>query len=69
MKLKREEKGMTQQNVANICGITPQYYHAIETNKRQQDLSVSLIMELASAFEMSPVEIINLEKEKEECTS
>lgn len=63
MKAKREEKGLTQQNVADSCGITLQYYSAIENNKRQQDLSTSLIMGLATAFEMSPIEIIEFEND------
>ncbi len=63
MKQKRKEKGMSQQNVATACGITKQYYQAIESNKRQLDLSTSLILGLATAFDMSPVEIVNLESE------
>ena len=63
MKKKREELGMTQQNVADSLGVSKQYYQLIETNKRQCDLCSSLIMNLANCFGMSAIEIVDLENQ------
>ncbi len=61
MQEKREERKLTQQNVADKLGISKQYYQMIETGERQKNLNTSIVMSLASCFDMSPVEIINLE--------
>ena len=63
MKQKREEKSLTQQNVADKLGISKQYYQFIESGKRQKDLCSSLILGLADCFGMSPIDVVNKEKE------
>ena len=61
MKDRRTELGLTQQSVANALGITTQYYQQIESGQRQKDLATSLVLGLATCFNMSPVEITNKE--------
>ena len=61
MKNTRTNKGLTQQYVAKRLGITKQYYQQIEDGKRQVDLSTSLVLSLATVFEMSPIEIMDFE--------
>ena len=63
MKEKRTELGLTQQNVADRIGVTKQYYQLIESGKRQKDLCSSLVMNLSSCFNMSPIDIVNRESE------
>lgn len=63
MKKKREELNLTQQSVADSIGVSKQYYQLIESDKRQQDLCTSLIMSLANCFNMSAIEIVNLEND------
>ena len=63
MKSKREELGLTQQSVADKLGVSKQYYQLIEKGERQSDLCVSLIMGLATCFNMSAVDIVNFENE------
>ena len=61
MKEKRTELKLTQQFVAKKLGITKQYYQQIECGQRQKDLNTSLVLGLASCFNMSPVEITKAE--------
>lgn len=63
MKERREELNLTQQSVADVIGVSKQYYQLIESGKRQQDLCSSMIMGLAKCFNMSAIEIVNLENE------
>ena len=46
----REEKGLTQQNVAEKLDIAQQYYSCIENGERQKDLSLSIIVKIAETF-------------------
>jgi len=61
MKEKRIELNLTQQYVAEKLGITKQYYQQIECGQRQRDLNTSLVLGLASCFNMSPVDITQAE--------
>lgn len=62
MKQRRLENKMTQQDVAKKLGITTQYYQKIEANQRQTKLDFSLVVKLASIFDMDMSEIASLEE-------
>lgn len=61
MKEKREELGLTQQNVADSIGISKQYYQLIEKGQRQKKLNTLIIMNLATCFGISAIDIVNFE--------
>lgn len=58
----RESKGFTQQNVADYLGITKQYYQMVESGNRAKDLTTSIVMSLATLFEISAIEIMRREQ-------
>lgn len=53
----REEKGLTQQEVAEQMGMRPNYYCMIETGSRQIDMNLSVAEKLSKVFDL-PVERI-----------
>lgn len=53
----REEKGLTQQEVAEQMGIGQSYYSDIELAVKQTDMSLSTIQKLCKVFGL-PVERI-----------
>ncbi len=57
----REEKGLSQQNVADKLGISRQYYQMIETGDRQKKMDLSIAGGLASILGVSLMEILKLE--------
>ena len=46
----RINKNITQQMVADVVGITRQYYNMIETGERQKKLSIGMARKLADVF-------------------
>ena len=46
----RINKNITQQMVAEVVGITRQYYNMIETGERQKKLSIDMARKLADVF-------------------
>ena len=58
--LRRTSK-MSQQNVADLLGITQQYYNLIESGERQSKMSIETAQKLAAIFNV-PIEYV-LEKE------
>ena len=57
LKKLREEKGLTQQEVAEQMGIGQSYYSDIELAVKQTDMSLSTIQKLCKVFDL-PVERI-----------
>lgn len=57
----REEKKMTQHDVAKAVGVSRQYYQMIETGNRQKKMDVTLCVKLADVLGVSVVDIINEE--------
>lgn len=57
----RENKGYTQQNVAESMGVTKQYYQQIEARDRQQKLNIETLQKIASLFNVSMDFIIQSE--------
>lgn len=58
----REEKQLTQQNVADMLGISKQYYQLIEAHERQKKMDITLMTKLSEIFDVSFNEIIEQEK-------
>jgi transcriptional regulator with XRE-family HTH domain len=50
LKKLRKDKHLTQQNVADVLGISQNYYHCIENGERQKDLDLSIVMKLSELF-------------------
>lgn len=62
----RKEKGMSQQNVADGIGVSQQYYNLIENGERKKELDISLVLKLASVFNVTVEFIIEQETVKGE---
>lgn len=63
LKTLRENRGLSQDKLANALGINRVYYNMIENGKRQADMSLSLMQKIADFFELSLDDIAELEKE------
>lgn len=59
----REQKEISQQEVADRLNISRQYYQQIEAGDRQQKMDISLILRLSECFKISVSEIVQNEKE------
>ena len=57
LKTLRNEKSLSQENVAQCLGIKQNYYAMIENGERQKDMNLSLAEKLADVFEV-PIEFI-----------
>ena len=57
----REEKGMTQLQVAQALGITESYYSFIEKAQRQKKMDITLVWRLSEVFGIPVQQIINYE--------
>jgi len=53
----REDKGETQQSVAEKIGVTRQYYQLIENGERQSKMTIDMAQKLANIFGVS-IEVI-----------
>ncbi len=49
----REQRNETQQDVANVLGVSRQYYAMIENAQRQKNLDLMVMTSLAQHFGMS----------------
>lgn len=59
----RESRQFTQQNVADLLGITKQYYQQIETYERQKKMDIMMITKLSIIFKIPVEKIIVYENE------
>ncbi len=64
LKNMRSDKKMTQKQLAEMLGISTQYYSLIENGERQQEISVSLLVKLAEVFGVPVDELIRKEGER-----
>lgn len=62
----RQEKGLSQQDVANRLGISRQYYQMIENGERQKHLALPLASGLAVLFGVNVMDIERYEREMAE---
>lgn len=58
----RENKKMSQTQVADQLSMTQQYYSYIENGDRQQDMGLSLLQKIAEVFNVPLAELIESEK-------
>nr|DAY74365.1 MAG TPA: helix-turn-helix domain protein [Caudoviricetes sp.] len=58
----RTSKGLTQQRMADMLGMSRQYYHLIESGNRKATLDIELAAEIAHIFRISLKKIYNNEK-------
>lgn len=62
LKKLRKEKGYTMQTVADMLGISKQYYQSIEVGKRQQNMDITLAVKLSDIFGISIQTLIEAEQ-------
>ncbi len=53
LKKLRKDKQLTQQNVADVLGISQNYYTYIENGERQKNLDLPIVMKLSELFGVS----------------
>ena len=53
LKNARQEKNLSQQDVADALNVTRQNYNQIENGERQKDMNISMAQKLAGVFEVS----------------
>ena len=58
----RNEKKMTQQDVADKLNISHSYYSMIEKGERKQEISISMLCKLSEVFDVSVSELIEAER-------
>ena len=58
----REEKKLSQQEVAAGIGVTRQYYNLIENGERQKDMSVAMAEKLAEVLDVPLTVILDNER-------
>lgn len=63
----RKEKGVTQEDLAELSGLHTNYISLLERGNRQP--TINTIFKLASAFEMKPFKMIQKVEEKLKNTS
>ena len=57
LKLMRESRGLSLQDMADKIGISRQYYHLIELGERQKKMDITLVKRIANVFGV-PLETI-----------
>ena len=62
LKMLRQEKGMSQLEVAKELGISESYYNLIENGKRQNDMPISRALKLANLFGITSDNLFELEE-------
>lgn len=58
----RNEKKMTQQDVADKLNISHSYYSMIEKGERKQEMSISMLCKLSEVFDVSVSDLIEAER-------
>ena len=61
LKLMRENRGLSLQDMADKIGISRQYYQLIENGERQKKMDITLIKSIATIFGVSLETIIEQE--------
>lgn len=60
IKLQREKKGITQQQLADKAGISMNYLAKIESRKMQRGFSIVILGRIADALEIDIKELFNV---------
>lgn len=61
LKKMRDERKLTQEEVAGSLGISQNYYSEIENGRKQADLNLSIVTKLSEVLSVSVEEIIRQE--------
>lgn len=62
LRILREQRNMTMQDVADKMGITRQYYQQIEAGEKQKKMALPIAVSLSEAFGITTDQIIEYEK-------
>lgn len=62
----RQERGMTQQQVAEKMDVSTSYYSFIESGERQKKMDIVVVAKLAQIFQLSLQDIADLESASKE---
>lgn len=62
MKDKRQEAGLTMDEMAAKLNISTPYYSLIEAGKRQQRMDITLVTKLAEIFSLTLEDVVELEE-------
>lgn len=57
LKKLRTKRALSQQNVADLMGLSQQYYNMIENGERQKKMDLPLMQKISDVFEV-PLEFI-----------
>lgn len=63
LKQLRQEKSMTQAELAKKIGISQNYYASLENGVRGARISVELVLKIASALNISPIMLLEYERD------
>lgn len=58
LKQMRERANLSQEEVADVIGLSRAYYSRVESGERQKDLNLSLVIRLSEALDVSVDRII-----------
>lgn len=58
----RSTHKLSQQDVADMVGISRQYYNAIENGNRQKKMDITLLTKLSEAFDVTLTQIFEKEQ-------
>lgn len=66
LKKLRDEKGLSQQNLADYLGVTRQYYQQIEAGDRMPKITMEITSKLSKLYNIGLQEIAEMENFKNE---
>jgi len=59
---KRNQLGLSQQDVADLIGVSRQYYNFIENGSRQKKMDIDLLTKLSDALSIPIADLIEMER-------
>ena len=65
LKNSRKGKGITMSKMADLLGISESYYCLIENGERQKRIDISLLVKLSDILQISVIEMIKMEEQRE----
>lgn len=58
----RKKRQMTQKELAQACGVSQSYIHALERGKRENP-SIKVVLDMANALNVAPAKLLSERKE------
>ena len=62
---KRNQLGLSQQDVADLIGVSRQYYNFIENGSRQKKMDIDLLTKLSAALDIPISDLIEMEQKSQ----